>query len=93
MLDDQNLIARTDGKPGLGLFLGADDGVGWAVLPLRLTAKGHDFIAALRQKEVWNSIKENFKEAGLSTLIEVSKELAKGFALKQVKRVTAYGPK
>lgn len=92
LLDDQNLIARTDGKAGFGLHIGVDDEGTWDVTALRLTASGHDFIAALRQQEVWNSVRENFKEAGLSTLIDVSKELAKGFALKQVKRLTGYGP-
>ncbi|WP_182629617.1 DUF2513 domain-containing protein [Pantoea hericii] len=92
LLDDKNLIARIDGEPGFGFYTGADDSGSWAVLPLRLTAQGHDFIQALRQKEVWNSVKENFKDVGMSTLIDVSKELAKGFALKQAKRLTGYDP-
>lgn len=92
LLDDQNLIARTDGRPGFGLSLAADDGGSWVVIPLRLTAQGHDFIAALRQKEVWNSVKENFKEASISTLLDVSKQLAQGFAKQKVKQLTGFDP-
>ncbi|WP_337020858.1 DUF2513 domain-containing protein [Pantoea anthophila] len=92
LLDDQNLIARTDGRPGFGLSLGADDGGSWTVLPLRLTAQGHDFIAALRQKEVWNSVKEGFQEASISTLIDVSKQLAQGFAKQRIKQLTGFDP-
>lgn len=92
LLDDKNLISRTDGQLGFGFYTGADDGGSWAVIPLRLTAQGHDFIQALRQKEVWNSVKENFKDVGITTLVDVSKELAKGFALKQAKRLTGYDP-
>lgn len=92
LLDDKNLISRTDGQRGFGFYTGADDGGSWAVIPLRLTAQGHDFIQALRQKEVWNSVKENFKDVGITTLVDVSKELAKGFALKQAKRLTGYDP-
>ncbi len=43
LLDDRNLIARTDGDSGFGFFESADDGGSWALLPLRLTANGHDF--------------------------------------------------
>ncbi|WP_256852718.1 DUF2513 domain-containing protein [Pantoea sp. Fr+CA_20] len=92
LLDDKNLISRTDGEPGFGLFLGADDTASWAVLPLRLTSQGHDFIEALRQKEVWNSVKDNFKEASISTLVDVAKQLAQGFAKQKIKQLTGFDP-
>ena len=91
LLDDQNLVLRTDGENGFGLYQGIDS-YSWSVMPLRLTAQGHDFIAALRQKEVWNTVRDNFKEASISTLIEVTKELAKGFAMKKVKALTGFDP-
>jgi len=92
LLDDQGLIARTDGKPGFGLYLGADDGGSWGVLPLRLTSRGHDFIADLRQKEVWNSVKENFKDASMSTLVDVAKQLAQRYAKQKIKALTCFDP-
>lgn len=84
LLDDQNLIQRTDSKSGFGFFEGADDGGSWGVLPLRLTSRGHDFIAALRQKEVWEQVKTGFKDASISTLINVSRDLAEGYAKKKI---------
>ncbi|HCN7964670.1 TPA: hypothetical protein N6641_003488, partial [Escherichia coli] len=45
-------------------------------------------IADLRQKEVWQTIKTNFKDEGINTLISVSKSLAKGFARKKIKDIT-----
>nr|WP_154926692.1 DUF2513 domain-containing protein [Pantoea agglomerans] len=96
LLNDNGLIIRTDGKLGFGHEISRTVGnrasYYWIETPLRLTSRGHDFIANLRQNEVWHSVSQNFKEAGLSTLVDVSKELAKAFALKQVKRLTGFGP-
>ncbi|EOX1030368.1 DUF2513 domain-containing protein, partial [Escherichia coli] len=75
LLCDYELIVRVDGKPGFGHImsneLGEGVGYSWIEVPLRLTARGHDFIADLRQKEVWQTIKTNFKDEGISTLISV----------------------
>nr|WP_249941517.1 DUF2513 domain-containing protein [Escherichia coli] len=68
--------------------LGEGVGYSWIEVPLRLTARGHDFIADLRQKDVWQAIKTNFKDEGISTLMSVSKSLAKGFAKKKIKDIT-----
>ena len=92
LLCDYELIVRVDGKPGFGHIMSNELGEGveysWIEVPLRLTARGHDFIADLRQKEVWQTIKTNFKDEGISTLISVSKSLAKGFARKKIKDIT-----
>lgn len=91
LLYDNGLIIRTDGKQGFGheyhAYLGGHDYI-WIPVPLRLTARGHDFIADLRQKEVWQTIKTNFKDEGISTLMELSKSLAMGFAKKKIKDLT-----
>lgn len=55
-----------------------------------MTAKGHDFIADLRQQEVWQTIKAGFKDEGLSTLMSVTKSLAEGFAKKKIKDLTGF---
>ncbi|EFC9528575.1 DUF2513 domain-containing protein [Escherichia coli] len=92
LLCDYELIVRVDGKPGFGHImskaLGEGVGYSWIEVPLRLTARGHDFIADLRQNEVWQAIKTNFKDEGISTLMSVSKSLAKGFARKKIKDIT-----
>ncbi|HIC7893485.1 DUF2513 domain-containing protein [Citrobacter freundii] len=92
LLSDYGLIVRVDGLPGFGhemlQSLGQCAGYYWTEIPLRLTASGHDFIADLRQKEVWQTIKTNFKDEGITTLIGISKSLALGFAKKKVKDLT-----
>jgi hypothetical protein len=57
ILNDLGVVERDGREPGFGLVRGADGYVSWAVLPLRLTAQGHQFIEALRNKEVWATIK------------------------------------
>ena len=59
-------------------------------IPVFVTVKslnwdGHEFIANLREDHVWNTIKREFKDASFSTLVSVSKQLAEGYAKKQVK--------
>lgn len=92
LLYDNGLIVRVDGERGFGhnmnQTMGGGVGYYWLPVPLRLTARGHDFIADLRQKEVWQTIKTNFKDEGISTLMGLSKSLAMGFAKKKVKDLT-----
>lgn len=92
LLSDNGLITRVDGKAGFGHEMSRALGEGvnyyWLDMPLRLTARGHDFIADLRQKEVWQTIKTGFKDEGISTLMGLSKSLAMGFAKKKVKEIT-----
>ncbi|CND91858.1 Hypothetical protein (DUF2513) [Yersinia rohdei] len=91
LLYDNGLIIRVDGEFGFGheLFSSLQEySYYWVETPLRLTARGHDFIADLRQKEVWQTIKTEFKDEGLSTLMSVTKSLAEGFAKKKIKDIT-----
>lgn len=91
LLDDNRLIARIDGKTGFGhdihMFIGGHD-YHWFEVPLRLTARGHDLIADLRQQEVWQAVKTNFKDEGLSSLMTITKSLAEAFAKKKIKDIT-----
>jgi len=73
---DKGLIERDDGGAGFGLVRSLDGHESWADVPLRLTAQGHDFLEAVRNKEVWAAIKKDFKEASFGTLLEVSKSSA-----------------
>lgn len=83
ILGDQGLVQRENGG-GLGYTKGADGFVSWSVVPLRLTSQGHDFIEALRNSEVWVTIKKEFKDASLGTLLHISKELLEGYTKKKV---------
>jgi hypothetical protein len=84
ILDDQHFIEQDDGDPGFGLFKSADGFASWSVLPLRLTASGHQFIEALSNKEVWSAIKHGFKDASIETLKTVALKLLDGFAKKKI---------
>ncbi|AXY32644.1 DUF2513 domain-containing protein [Yersinia pseudotuberculosis] len=91
LLHDNGLIIRVDGNLGFGQeIISGLQGYDyyWVETPLRLTARGHDFIADLRQKEVWQTIKTEFKDEGLSTLMSVARSLAEGFAKKKIKEIT-----
>lgn len=84
ILTDRGFIERDDGDPGFGLIKGIDGFRSWALLPLRLTASGHQFIEALENKEVWAAIKHGFKDASIDTLKKVSLELLEGFAKNKI---------
>ncbi|NLU14783.1 MAG: DUF2513 domain-containing protein [Serratia liquefaciens] len=75
LLEDRGLMSRSDGRSGFGMVETLDGQFHWAVMPLRLTASGHDFIEALRNKEVWSALKSGFKDASMGTLVTVSKQL------------------
>lgn len=87
LLEDRGLITRTDGESGFGVIESLDGMVHWAVLPLRLTALGHDFLDALRNQEVWSTLKTGFKDASMGTLMTVSKELFNRALSKQLDKI------
>ncbi len=84
ILTDQGFIEQDDGDPGFGLTKSLDGFPSWSVLPLRLTASGHQFIEALSNKEVWAAIKHGFKDASIATLKNVSLKLLDGYAKKKI---------
>ncbi|HHJ0103618.1 TPA: DUF2513 domain-containing protein [Yersinia enterocolitica] len=84
LLEDRGLITRTDGDPGFGVAESLDGMAIWSVMPLRLTSNGHDFIDALRNQEVWATLKSGFKDASMGTLVTVSKELLNRVLQKQL---------
>ncbi len=86
LLDDKNLISQSDGTSGFGAVESMDGEVHWAVVPLRLTAGGHDFLDALRNKEVWATVKTGFKDASIGTLVSVSKKLLDRALQKQLNK-------
>jgi hypothetical protein len=84
ILTDQGFIEQDDGTPGFGLIKGIDGYLSWSVLPLRLTASGHQFIEALSNKEVWAAIKHGFMDASIATLKSVSLKLLDGYMKKKI---------
>lgn len=84
IFDDQRFIEQDDGESGFGLIKSLDGFASWSVLPLRLTASGHQFIEALSNKEVWSAIKHGFRDASIETLRTVALKLLDGFAKKKI---------
>ena len=87
ILADQGFIEQDDGAPGIGLTKSLDGYLAWSVLPLRLTASGHQFIEAVSNKEVWAAIKNGFKDASITTLKNVSLKLLEGYAQKKIEKL------
>ena len=88
LLHDKSLVVREDGKSGIGLMRGADLSSSWSVVPLRLTAQGHDFLDALRNKEVWATIsKREFKEGSISSIVDTSKKLLEGISTRKIEAI------
>ncbi len=82
LLNDQNFIecyCNTE----LGYSRSVDGSGSWAVAPMRLTAAGHEFVAALANEEVWSKVKDGLKNESMSTLWNISKQLLEGYAKKK----------
>ena len=84
ILAEKNLVAPEQSGYGIGYSKGIDGHISWSLIPLRLTVHGHEFLEALRNKEVWETIKSEFKDASIGTLWRVSKELLEGYTKKKV---------
>ncbi len=84
ILADRNLVEQPDGEFGFGAILGVDGQISWSVLPLRLTSAGHEFVAALKNKEVWEKIKTNFKDGSINTILDISKRLLEAYSIKKL---------
>lgn len=56
--------------------------------PFDLTWKGHEFLAATRQKHVWAELKKHFgknlREAPIDTVFELAKKLSKSYAEQKI---------
>ncbi|MCP4176600.1 MAG: DUF2513 domain-containing protein [bacterium] len=87
LLHDQNFVQKEDGSLGFGYSRGGDGYISWSVVPLRLTAYGHEFLEAIRNNMVWDTIKKEFKDASIGTLWKVSKELLEGYTKKKLKEL------
>lgn len=83
ILSDSYCIESCYGRD-LGFVRGVDGHLSWGVVPLRLTAKGHEFLESIRNEEVWSKIKNEFKDSSIDTIFSVSKDLFDGFLKKKV---------
>jgi len=84
LLCDNGLIVPS-GNSGFGFgYDGAHNFVWQNIVPLRISAQGYDFLAAIRQSEVWDKLKKEFTDASIKTLISSGLKLAEAYAKKKV---------
>jgi hypothetical protein len=77
LLRDQGFVTDDDDN-SLGIDRGAGGDVQWSVIPLRLTAGGHEFADALGNNKVMAVIKKSFAGVSISTMSQVASSLLKG---------------
>ncbi|MDG2675827.1 DUF2513 domain-containing protein [Vibrio parahaemolyticus] len=53
---------------------------------VRLTAHGYDFLSALRQKDIWNAIKDDLKENSIQTIWNVAQNAAAKIASEKLQK-------
>lgn len=86
ILDDLNIIENTTGTGGLGVIRSKNEVSIGSMFPLRLTANGHDFAAALTKAGVLETLKTTFKDAGPSEMIKATFGMASKIAEAQIKK-------
>ncbi|MGD1335867.1 DUF2513 domain-containing protein [Vibrio harveyi] len=62
------------------------DDFSWCDCNVRLTAQGHDFLAALRQKNIWKAVKEDLKENSIETVWKVAQAMATKLATSKLEK-------
>ena len=75
---DKNLIKTlsNDNKTGINqAYRGDEYEYSISITEWRLSSEGHDFASAIVNKNILNTIKKQFKEEGLSTIIDISKKI------------------
>jgi hypothetical protein len=77
LIADQNLIVNQAGNSDIGLEWGLrrEDGFTQSVIPLRLTAEGHEYLSAIKEPARWKKIKKIAGSAGLQVIIAVAKSI------------------
>ena len=86
ILEDQDFIECLDKKSEIGYEITLGGEFEWKSRPLRLTASGHKFSEAINRPEIWEILKDEFKDASLSTLRSAATSLLIAFAKKQINK-------
>ena len=76
ILEDQDLIESSTKNPGLGFKRFSNGEYGVSVIPLRLTADGHQFAADLNKPGVLEQLRTTFKDLGPAETVKIAFRLA-----------------
>jgi hypothetical protein len=77
LLQDGGFVESESRAGGIGLSKGADGSIQWSVIPLRLTASGHEFAEAMGNSKVLQTLKKSFVGASISTMRDVAVTIIK----------------
>ena len=81
LLADQGLIVGQNGSSniGIGSYDFPNDIVNVSLVNIRLSAMGHEYIAAIKKPEIWEKTKKVVGEGGLAIMVETAKSVLQGF--------------
>lgn len=88
MLEDKRLVRACTGS-GIGYSHTESGETVWLTRNMRLTSEGHDLALALERGEVWEIIKNEFNNEGISVLLKVAIVLSENFAIEKVNSLIA----
>ena len=86
ILEDQGFIECLDKHSDIGYEITLGGNFEWKSRPLRLTASGHEFTEAINRPEIWEILRDEFRDASLSTLKSTATVLLIAFAKKQINK-------
>lgn len=86
ILEDQEFVECPVENRRLGYSVSGDGKACWESNKIRLTASGHDFAESMNKVEIFEILSNEFKNASVSTLSSVAKQLMLGFAQKQLQK-------
>lgn len=77
LLQDSGFMEGESKAGGIGLSKASDGAIQWSVLPLRLTASGHEFAEAMGNSKVLQTLKKSFVGASISTMRDLAVAIVK----------------
>jgi len=80
LLQDDCFVESASQAGGIGISSTAP----WSVIPLRLTAAGHQFAEAMEDKKVLQTLKNSFVGASISTMRDVAVTIIKAEIAKHI---------
>lgn len=85
LLEDRGLLSGADPEhPTLYKYIDRGRELFWTRAPMRLTAQGHDFAAALRTPTVLETIKSKAGEATFQVWVQAAASLASAYFLQKL---------
>ena len=72
LLNDDGFVVREDGDSGIGLVRSIDGLYSWGVVPLRLTAAGHEFAQAMENEHGFHAVKKSVVKTGFAMMRDIA---------------------